>query len=85
MPQCSGANVEVPTVSIGKRVSEAFEKMIAGDFESALFQICAPIEETAKREGYSAGKKGYKAWLKDSIPLITTIGIGPALTGLSVG
>jgi hypothetical protein len=71
-------------MSITKRVIDAFAKMVANDPDGALFQICAAIEKTAKRERRPKGKKGYKAWVSDNVPIITAIGIGPALAGLRV-
>lgn len=71
-------------MSIGKRVIEAFDKMVASDSEGALFQICAAIEETAKREGRKRGRGGYKEFLSDNIPIIAKIGIGPALAGIEI-
>jgi hypothetical protein len=37
-------------MSIGKCVSEACEKMQAGEPDRALFALCAAIEETARKE-----------------------------------
>jgi hypothetical protein len=71
-------------MSVGKRVTEAFDKMLANDPEAALFQICAAVEHTAKGEGRPGGKTSYKSFLTDNIPIICAIGIGPALAGLGV-
>lgn len=71
-------------MTISKRALQSFDRLVANDPEGALFQICAAIEETAKREGRPKGKKGYKAWVADNIPIITAIGIGPALAGIRI-
>jgi hypothetical protein len=72
-------------VSISKRVSDAFEKFLAGDPEAALFNICAAVGKTAKLEGGREGGSGYKEWVAQNIPLITAVGLGPALSGLAIG
>jgi hypothetical protein len=43
-------------MSIGKRVSDAIDKMEASDPEGALFAICAALEATAAKE---SGQKGF--------------------------
>ena len=48
-------------MSIGKRVSEAIEKMDASDSEGALFAICATIDATAVKEFNKRGESGYLA------------------------
>ena|SRR6185437_7655470 len=71
-------------MGIGKRVSEAFAKMIENDPEQALIQICAPIEETSQLEGRPGGKKSYKAFLSDNIGIICGFGLGRMLAGLKI-
>jgi len=68
--------------AIGNRVTEAFGHMVAGDAREALFDICAAAERTARQEGYSRNRTGFKAFVIDNIPIIAAIGIGPALAGL---
>jgi hypothetical protein len=72
-------------MSVRKRVEEAMGKIIANDPEAALFQICAAIEETSKREGRRpAGKKGYKEFLGHWMPIISGFGLGHMIRGLKI-
>lgn len=71
-------------MSISKRVTEAFEKMMNNDYEGALFAICAAVEQTAKKEGRPKGKKGFKDFIKQNMHIITGIGIGHPVRGLSI-
>jgi len=63
-------------MSIGKRVSEAIEKMEASDSEGALFAICAPIEATAVKEFNKKGRSSYKNFIHQNLGLITDIAFG---------
>ncbi|MBW3598549.1 MAG: hypothetical protein KY475_14915 [Planctomycetes bacterium] len=74
-------------MSIGKRVSDTIEKMKQGDAESALFQICAAIDTTAKAEFAQpkARKKDYKDFIHRSLGLITEIGFGPRILNINLG
>jgi hypothetical protein len=72
-------------MSIGKRVTEAFEKMLSDDPEGALFAICAAIEETARRERRQKGRHGYKALIADNIHLVTGFGLGHPIASLRMG
>jgi hypothetical protein len=63
-------------MSIGKRVSEAIEKMEASDPEGALFQICAAVDVTAQVELGKPGKGSYKDFLHQNLGLITRISSG---------
>ncbi|MCA0375263.1 MAG: hypothetical protein LCH84_06315 [Gemmatimonadetes bacterium] len=72
-------------MSIEKRVNQAFQAIVRGDPEEALFQICTAIEATAKLESGAGGKKSYMTWIERNIPVICAIGIGPALAGLRFG
>ena len=71
-------------MTVAKRVSESFAALLKGDTESALLHICAAIEATARLEAGAKGKKGYKHWVRSNTPLITAVGIGPALAGLRI-
>jgi hypothetical protein len=62
-------------MSIGKRVSEAWDKLEAGDPESALFAICPAVEATAKKEFGKGGRGSYKDFIRNNLPLITMIGV----------
>lgn len=72
-------------MSIAKRVTQAFERMLECDPESALFQICAAIEETSRREGRAKGRRGYKAFLTANVPIICGVGLGVPISGLRLG
>ncbi len=72
-------------MSIGKRVSEAFSKMIGGDPEGAMFQVCATIEETAKRELGKGGRSNYKAFLRSNMDVICCFAFGTGLRRLYLG
>lgn len=63
-------------MSIGKRVSEAIDKMEANDPEGALFQICAAVEVTAQAEIGKPGKGSFKAFIHQNLGLITRIASG---------
>jgi hypothetical protein len=71
-------------MSIRKRVSDTFAKLIAGDPESAMFQICSAIEETAKRESGRGGRASYKSFLFANTDIICGIGVGVMLSGIRV-
>ena len=43
-------------MSIGKQVSEAIDKMQAGDTEGALYALCSAVDATATREYGKRGK-----------------------------
>ena len=63
-------------MSIGKRISEAIEKMDSSDFEGALFAICAAIDATAKKELNIRGRDAYKTFIHQNLGLITDIAFG---------
>jgi hypothetical protein len=63
-------------MSIGKRVSEAWDKLEAGDPESALFAICPAVDATAKREFGKGGRRSYKDFISNNMQLITMLGLG---------
>jgi hypothetical protein len=63
-------------VSIGKRVSDAIDKMKASDPESALFAICAALEATAVKEFGQKGRSSYKDFIAQNLGLITDIALG---------
>jgi hypothetical protein len=63
-------------MSIGKRVSEAIEKMDSSDFEGALFAICAAIDATAQKEFNRRGRAVYKDFIHQNLGLITDIAFG---------
>ena len=63
-------------MSIGKRVSEAIEKMDSSDYEGALFAICAAIDATAVKEFNKRGRDAYKEFLHQNLGLITDIAFG---------
>lgn len=63
-------------MSIGKRVSDAIDKMDAGDREGALFQICAAIEATAKAEFSKPGRGSYKDFIHQHLGMITELAFG---------
>ena len=63
-------------MSIGKRVSDAIDKMEASDPEGALFAICAALEATAVKEFGRKGRSGYKDFISQNLELITDIAMG---------
>jgi hypothetical protein len=63
-------------MSIGKRVSEAIDKMVASDPEGALFSICASLEATAVKEFGQKGRSSYKDFISQNLGLITDIALG---------
>ena len=71
-------------MSIGKRVSETIDKMEAGDPEGALFQICAAVEVTAKKECGRSGGPSYKEFLHSNLGLITDIAFGFKILNLNL-
>lgn len=71
-------------MSIGKRVSEAIDKMQAGDPESALFAICAAIEATAAKELGRTGRSTYKTFIHDNLAIITQVAFTRRVMNLHV-
>ncbi len=84
-PQNNTFGIYGCAMSVGKRVTDSFEKMKRGDAEGALFAICAAIEETARRESLPKGRRGFKRFIADNIHIISGIGIGHPIAGLSIG
>lgn len=60
-------------MSVGKRVSEAIEKMDASDPEGALYAICSAIDATSTKEFNKQGKSSYKKFIHQNLGLITDI------------
>jgi hypothetical protein len=71
-------------MSIGKRVSETFVKLIGGDPEAAMYQICSAIDATAQRESGRDGKSVYKAFLTANTDIICGVGFGVMLAGIRI-
>lgn len=69
-------------MSIGKRVSEAIDKMEASDPEGALFAICAALEATATKEFGKPGRASYKDFLHQNLALITRVAFGPKIMNM---
>jgi hypothetical protein len=63
-------------MSIGKRVSEAIDKMQASDPEGALFAICAALEASAVKEFGKPGRASYKDFVSQNLGLITNVAFG---------
>jgi hypothetical protein len=63
-------------MSIGKRVSDAIDKMEVSDPEAALFAICAALEATAAKEFGKPGRSSYKDFISQNLGLITNIAFG---------
>lgn len=73
-------------MSIGKRITDAVNKMQADDTEGALFAICAAIEATAKKEYGSGGRSNYKKFIRDNLELITSVALdGKIISSLHLG
>lgn len=71
-------------MSIGKRVSEAIDKMEASDPEGALFAICAALEATAVKEFGQRGRSSYKEFISQNMGLISDIALGRRIRGLQL-
>lgn len=72
-------------MSIGKRVFESITKTQEGDTEGAFFQICAALEDTARREYQAKGKRFFKLFVTDNLLLITKFCFSPGgIAGLRV-
>lgn len=69
-------------MSVRNRVTRSWLALAADDPEEALFQICAAVEMTARAEGRLPGRGTYKAFIRDNMPIIATLGVGPALAGI---
>lgn len=65
------------TVSIGKRISEAFDRLVEADFEGAAIPVSIAVDATASR-CYPAAKNNvaYKEWIRTNLSLITRVGMG---------
>lgn len=63
-------------MSIGKRVSDAIDKMEGSDPEGALFAICAALEATAVKEFGQKGRSSYKDFISENLGLITDVALG---------
>jgi hypothetical protein len=75
-PLASYPKKQEPHMSIGKRVSDAIDKMGASDPEGALFAICAALEATAAKEFGKPGRSSYKDFVSQNLGLITNIAFG---------
>jgi hypothetical protein len=64
-------------MSVAKRITEAIDKLIAGDPESALIPASIAVDATASQV-YPAKRnnEAYKDWLHDNLALITKVGMG---------
>src|SRR5258708_38169777 len=69
-------------MSIGKRVSDAIDKMEASDPEGALFVICAALEATGVKEFGQKGRSSYKDFISQNLGLITDIALGGRILNL---
>lgn len=69
-------------MSVGKRISDAINKMDMGDPEGALFQMCAAIEITAKTELGVSGRRSYKDFIHQNLDLITELAFGGKIRNL---
>lgn len=71
-------------MSIGNQVSEAIDKMQAGDTEGALYALCSAIDATATQEYGKRGKTSYKQFVSSNFPLITSIAVGHKILNLTL-
>ena len=62
-------------MSIGKRISEAIDKMDASDPEGVLFAVCATLDATAASE-FGRGGTSYKRFVSENLDLITGVAFG---------
>jgi hypothetical protein len=72
-------------MTIADRVTQASERMVKGDHEGALFQICSALEATAAREYGRAGRGAYKQFIHENLELITRIGFRCRIANLNFG
>jgi hypothetical protein len=63
-------------MSIGKRITRCIDRIAAGDPEDALFEICAAIDATAKKEFGKSDRTSYKKFLHQNLGLITHVAFG---------
>ena len=69
-------------MSIGKRITEAVDKMVLGDAEGALIPTCIAIAATAKKEYPSSNDNiSFKKFVHDNFPLITKVAFGGTTIG----
>src|SRR5262245_55520717 len=61
------------TMSIAKRVMDTIDKLIAGDREGALFQICSAIDATAQAQYGKEGGAQYRRFIHENLELITSV------------
>ena len=71
-------------MSIGKQVSEAIDKMQAGDTEGALYALCSAIDATATKEYAKRGKASFKSFVSSNFGLITAVAFGPKILNLNL-
>lgn len=71
-------------MSIGKQVSEAIDKMQAGDVEGALYALCSAIDLTATREYGKRGKASFKSFVASNFGLVTAVAFGPQVLNLNL-
>lgn len=64
-------------MSIGKRVTEALEKMEKNDAEGALLPISSALDATATKYFRRGGRKSYKDFICQNIGLIIRVGFHP--------
>jgi hypothetical protein len=69
-------------MSVGERVAQAIGRMDARDPEGALFQICAAVEVTARREYGGKGGAIYRQFVHENLGLITKAALGPSISNL---
>lgn len=64
-------------MSVGKRISEAFDRLVENDYEAATIPVSIAVAATASRCNPTA-KDGfaYKEWLRINLGLITRVGMG---------
>jgi hypothetical protein len=71
-------------MSIGKQVSEAIDKMKAGDPDGALYALCSAIDATATNEYGKEGKASFKTFVHSNFPLITQVAFGQKVLNLNL-
>ena len=73
------------TMSIGKQVADAIDKMQANDPEGALHALCSAIDATATKEYGKRGKGSFKDFIGSNFGLITGVAFGPKILNIRLG
>lgn len=70
-------------MSVGKRITEAIDNMVAGDAEAALIPVSIAVDATAAAFYGMKGRSSYKQFIADDLGLITRIAGHASILNLS--